>query len=355
MRRASERSKRTAKELAALNAWRRSTLVLFAASVLLVTIVVAVAIGSRRVTTDTTQDLARVVITPQSLPTVPAGTRATPEARATPDVGVTPTPRVIVVAESTPTLRPRSVATPSARGIATALAGIAVGPEQPSPRASPAGTPPTLAVSRATVTATPESSAVGSAGVIPAASWVGAYSPRDALHFGRPWVAIYGNLSVYPRATAAFRLDAAPTGPATLTLTGIDDEWLDLNPIAVEVNGQQVFTGSSPFANWDGTDTGAATAWTPVTITIAPELMQAGRNVISIANLSPSVNVGSPPYVLLGDASLQAPGATVTVLEPEPEAAAESSGEEGGQGDGSRITRSSSIWPSLGLDEAGRT
>ena len=67
---------------------------------------------------------------------------------------------------------------------------------------------------------------------------------------------------------------------------------LDLNPIAVEVTGQPVFTGASPFANWDGTTTGAAMAWTPVTITIPRELLQAGRNRITIANLSPSVTVG---------------------------------------------------------------
>jgi hypothetical protein len=147
-------------------------------------------------------------------------------------------------------------------------------------------------------------------------------------------VAVYGSLSIYPRATAVVRLDAAPTGPATLTLTGIDDEWVDLNPIAVEVNGQQVFAGASPFANWDGASTSAAAAWTPVTITIAPELLRAGRNRITIANLSPSVTVGSPPYVLLGDASLQAPGATVIVPDPEPDAQPEGSGQEGGQEDG---------------------
>jgi hypothetical protein len=144
-------------------------------------------------------------------------------------------------------------------------------------------------------------------------------------------VAIYGDLSVYPRATALVRLDTPPTVPATLTLTGVDDEWLDLNPITVEVNGEEVFAGASPFANWDGTMTGAPTAWTPVTITIAPELLKAGRNRITIANLSPSVTVGSPPYVLLGDATLQAPGATVTVLEPDPEAQPDGSGQEGGQ------------------------
>jgi hypothetical protein len=318
MRRASERSKRiAAKELEALNAWRTSTLVLFAASVLLVTIVVAVAVGSRRMTTDTTHDLAQAVITPQSLPTVPA------EARATPVATVTPTPRIIVVEEPTPTLRPRSAASPPTTSMATEPAGTAVESETPSLRASPTSDQPTAVAA----------SAAGSAGVIPAASWEGGFSPRDALHFGRPWVAIYGNLSIYSRATAAVRLDAAPTGPATLTLTGIDDEWLDLNPIAVEVNGQHVFTGASPFANWDGTTTGAATAWTPLTITIAPELLRAGRNRIAIANQSPSGNIGSPPYLLLGDASLQAPGATVTVLEPEPGAQIEGSGPEGGQGD----------------------
>jgi hypothetical protein len=276
---------------------------------------------------DATQDLAQAVITPQSLPTLPA------DARATPDATVTPTPRLVVVAEPTPTLRPRSVATPSTRSVATAPAGIALATETPSPRASPAGTPPPPAVPRATVTATQAPAVAGSAEVIPAASWEGAYHPRDALHFGRPWVAIYGRLSVYSRATAFVRLDAAPTGPATLTLTGIDDEWLDLNPIAVEVNGQQVFAGVSPFANWDGATTSAAAAWTPVTITIAPEILRAGRNRITVANLSPTGNIGSPPYLLLGDATLQAPGATVIVLDPEPDAQPEGSGQEGGQGD----------------------
>jgi hypothetical protein len=327
MRRAAERSEQTAKELAALDAWRRSALVLFASTLLLVTVVVAVAIGSRRVTTDATQDLAQAEITPQSLPTVPA------DARATPDATVTPTPRVVVVAEPTPTPRPRSVATPSARSIASAPAGIALATATPSPRASPAGTPPPPAISTATVTATQASSAAGSAAVIPAASWKGAYRPRDTLHFARPWVAIYGSLSVYSRAAAFVQMDAAPTGPATLTLTGIDDEWLDLNPIAVRVNGQQVFSGASPFANWDGATTSAAEAWTRVTITIAPELLEVGRNRITVANLSPTGNVGSPPYVLLGDASLQAPGATAIVLAPEPDAQPADSGQEGGQGD----------------------
>ena len=99
------------------------------------------------------------------------------------------------------------------------------------------------------------------------------------------------------------------------------------------MSGQQVFSGTSPFANLDGATTNAAEAWTPVTTTIAPELLKAGRNRITLANLLPTSNVGSPPYVLLGDASLRAPGATVAVPDPESEAQPEDMGQEGGQGD----------------------
>jgi hypothetical protein len=287
MRRAREWPGRIAwQELTARNAGRASALVPFVASVLLIAIVTVVASGSQRVPTQTTPDFPQPVLTPHSLPTVPAAARATPEAQ------VTPTPRVIRVAQPTPAMRLRSTATPRASAVSS----------------------PSVTTTQPTAVAL---SAASSSGVIPTASWEGVYRPREPLHFGRPWVAVYGDLSVYSRATAAFLLDAAPTGPATLTLTGIDDEWPDRTPIAVEVNGNLVFSGASPFANWDGAATGATTAWTPVDITIAPEHLRAGRNRITVANLSPAVNIGSPPYVLLGDASLQAPGAAVTVLEPE--------------------------------------
>ena len=47
-------------------------------------------------------------------------------------------------------------------------------------------------------------------------------------------------------------------------------------------------------------------------MTIPAGLLKRGRNEITVANLSPSGNVNAPPYVLLGDATLEAPGATVT-------------------------------------------
>lgn len=149
-----------------------------------------------------------------------------------------------------------------------------------------------------------------------AADWRGAFYRGDSQFYGRPWSAIYGAASEYPSATIRFRLDGEPTAPATLTLTGLDDELDALNPIAIEVNGQQVFSGPSPFLNWDGVGNGANAAWTEAAVTIPAELLQQGRNEIVIANLSPSGNFNAPPYVLLGDATLEVPGARVTAWSP---------------------------------------
>ncbi len=150
-----------------------------------------------------------------------------------------------------------------------------------------------------------------------AADWAGAFYRGDAQFYGRPWSAIYGAASEYPQATIRFRLDARPSGPATLTLTGLDDELPDLNPIAIEVNDQQVFSGPSPFLNWDGVGTGDDAAWIEVAVTIPAELLERGRNEITVANLSPSGNFNAPPYVLLAEATLEAPGANVTPLTPD--------------------------------------
>src|SRR5215213_7665301 len=150
-----------------------------------------------------------------------------------------------------------------------------------------------------------------------AADWSGAFQSNDERLYGRPWAAIYGAASEYPQATIRFRLDAQPTGAVAFTLNGLDDELAALNPIAIEVNDQQVFSGPSPFLNWAGVASGAAAAWTEVTVTIPAELLKRGRNQITVANLSPSGNFNAPPYVLLGDATLEAPGARVTPVTPD--------------------------------------
>jgi hypothetical protein len=143
-----------------------------------------------------------------------------------------------------------------------------------------------------------------------AEDWQGAYYRGDSLAYGRPWVAVYGASSAYPRASLSFALDAEPAGESVFAVTGLDDEWSAANEISVEVNGAQVFVGPSPFPNWDGIGDGANAAWTSVSFTIEPGVLRAGPNTIEIANRTPGSNFNAPPYVLLADATLQLPGVT---------------------------------------------
>ena len=145
-----------------------------------------------------------------------------------------------------------------------------------------------------------------------AEDWRGGFYRGDDVYYGRPWTALYGAQSEYPRASVAFRLDTAPTDAAVLTVAGLDDEWAELNPIAIEVNGEPAFEGPSPFLNWDGVGNGENAAWTQAQVTIPAELLRDGRNEITIANLTAGANFSAPPYVLLGDATLRVPGANVT-------------------------------------------
>jgi hypothetical protein len=138
--------------------------------------------------------------------------------------------------------------------------------------------------------------------------WEGGYYRGDAEWYGRPWTAVYGALSDYPSATLIFELDEAPADDLVLTVEGLDDELALLNPLAVEVNGERVYEGESPFANWDANtgNRGADADWTTVEITLPAELFQEGENEITFLNLSDSGNFGLPPYILLSEATLSA-------------------------------------------------
>ena len=146
-----------------------------------------------------------------------------------------------------------------------------------------------------------------------AADWRGGFYRGDSRFYGRPWVAVYGAQSEYPRARLRFQLEGQPRAAATLTVAGLDDEWAERNPIAIDVNDQRVFTGPSPFLDWDGVGNGANAAWTVVDFTIPAELLQPGRNTVTVFNLSPAANFNAPPYILLGEATLDVPGVEVSV------------------------------------------
>jgi hypothetical protein len=205
-----------------------------------------------------------------------------------------------------PTVTPRPAATPTARVIELAPA-----PGSPVPTATPSPSPAAPPTSTPSPTPVPPPTVAPTATLAPnrmltfaAEDWVGGYYRGDGRWYGRTWVAIYGQASPYPAAWLTLSLDATPTGPATLTITGLDDEWAAQNPIVVLVNGTVLYNGVSPWPNWDGVGHGENAVWTPATFAIPPGVLQAGANQIVVANRSPSANFGLPPYVLVSEATL---------------------------------------------------
>jgi hypothetical protein len=134
--------------------------------------------------------------------------------------------------------------------------------------------------------------------------WRGGFFRGDSEFYGRPWVAVYGSRSDYPQASVTFALDTVPAGKPRFVVEGLDDEAAGKNPIAVFVNGTQIYNGESPFAGWDGRGRGQDAPWTPVTVVIPEGLLVVGLNQITFANLSPDANFSSPPYILLSQAVL---------------------------------------------------
>lgn len=281
---------------------------------------------------------------------VAAVVSATPPSSAQPSATATPTPRVIRVG------RPRGTPSPAAAPVAAASAtptpwllieddvsptpwleiedetpvpALPTAPPSPTPSpsatalptrtptplptATPTPVPPTPTVPPAPPTIAPvRATAVPTIAPAPASridfaadNWSGGFYRGDGLAYGRPWVAVYGAFSPYPRANLAFRLEARPRGPALLTITGLDDEWVEANEIALEVNGEVIYTGPSPFPNWDGRGDGRDAAWTAVAFTIPNGPLRAGDNEISVFNLTPADSFNSPPYVLLSTAKLE--------------------------------------------------
>jgi hypothetical protein len=251
----------------------------------------------------------RVIAIPESVtppaPSQEPAANPTPTASAIPSAPITQEPRPIATATPTPWLVVADVPTATPRARATAL---------PSATALPLLTPTATAPPPTVAPTTPPSPTVRID--FAAEDWVGGFYRGDGQAYGRPWVAVYGASSAYPRASLQVVLEAAPADPAAVTIVGLDDEWAGSNEIALEVNGQVVFTGPSPFASWDGVGNGADAAWTSVQFSIPAGNLRAGPNEIALANLNPAGNFNAPPYVLVSDATLDLPAAAGLAAQP---------------------------------------
>ncbi len=146
-----------------------------------------------------------------------------------------------------------------------------------------------------------------------ASEWTGGYYQGNGVWYGRPWSALYGTQTQYSTASITIQLGSTPTGPVTLTLTGLNDESGNKNPIQITVNGTSIFNGTSWFASWDGQGQGQNAPWTSVAITIPASYFALGANSIVVSNLTNSSNFSMPPYLLLGAAQINLPGASASV------------------------------------------
>ena len=66
--------------------------------------------------------------------------------------------------------------------------------------------------------------------------------------------------------------------------------------------------GDSGFRNWN--PSAPDVAWTQIYLTVDRGLLGPGQNEIVVTNLADAANFGTPPYILLSEASLIVGGAS---------------------------------------------
>ncbi|HEV2108192.1 MAG TPA: serine/threonine-protein kinase [Thermomicrobiales bacterium] len=240
---------------------------------------------------------------------------------------------------ATPTLRPTATATPTARPAATSTPRpTATPPPTPTPMPTetavplPSATtvptdtpvpvdtdddtfsaPPTIVSSGAASVDSSENvqdaslssqGAQGASIVFSPYDWSGACTGIDESMYGREAVAIRGAQSPCPSATLSFTLDEAPATDTTLTINGFNGENVPLLA-ALEINGSRSSSSQQFFEMWDGDLSSVSSTWGTAQLSLPPGYLQAGRNTISLVSTTPGSGSWGPPYLLLGEATLE--------------------------------------------------
>lgn len=132
----------------------------------------------------------------------------------------------------------------------------------------------------------------------PGTSLDGAWTDLDAELYGDEAGALYGANSGNATGTLTFDAPApdATTG-ATVTLLGLDDELDGDASIDVLVNEVSIYRGDSTFPTWNPDATG--NQWGDLTLAIDPDLLRDTDNELTVTNLSPGTEIGTPPWVMV--------------------------------------------------------
>ena len=129
-----------------------------------------------------------------------------------------------------------------------------------------------------------------------ASDWQGIYFQETGNL--QPWSAVYAQSTGYGEGTLSFTIDGEPASETfNLTVDGMTSEnWEEL-PIAILVNGQQVYAGNSPFPTWNGVD--GQQPWTALSFDLPASVLQPGENTLMFVNLVDQGEFSRPPYILL--------------------------------------------------------
>ncbi len=142
--------------------------------------------------------------------------------------------------------------------------------------------------------------------------WNGAAQVTETESYGREAAALYAQSTGTGTGTLSIELSDIPTEDVILTLVGMDDDAPTKTPIELTINTTSVYKGDSWFENWGGT--AGAGNWTTVQITIPKGMLGPGVNDITISNTAATGDQGESPYIILGGATIEVTGVTVSPI-----------------------------------------
>jgi serine/threonine-protein kinase len=134
--------------------------------------------------------------------------------------------------------------------------------------------------------------------------WSGGFGGANGQqrYGGRSATWIYGQGTGYETMRTAFDVDGPLQGSARLTVEGMDSEGRAKTEISILINDVEIYTGPNPLPDDDiPLETGT---WAAYTWDFDASLLQPGRNVIVISNLSPGA-FSLPPFFMLDYAEVE--------------------------------------------------
>ena len=217
---------------------------------------------------------------------------ATPSPTATSTPTPTPTPTPVPTATPTPTATPVPTATPTPTPVPATPTPIPPTPTATLPPNLPqAGVPLNPALIRPFVANDQQVAINGNA-------FVGAFDPLKQTgqqsNFPANSALLFGGGSQFNTGTATFAAKQTQNRLLFIELRAMDDPNVEKVPLRITLNGTVIWEGRSPFP--DGTS--GTQAW----LVADHALLKPGNNTLTIANLSPTGQVGTAPWELIEQA-----------------------------------------------------